>query len=75
MFFYNRFSKKETPLSIETEVHDTCLQVINGTVEDLRKSPYYLTNPKLEFLTDLLQRLVQQREGARGKLFFFQITI
>ncbi|CAF3385232.1 unnamed protein product [Rotaria socialis] len=61
--FYN---KKETPMAIETEVHDYCIQTMNSIVEQLKESQYYLTNPKLDFLTDLLQRLIKQRDDARG---------
>ncbi|CAF3126189.1 unnamed protein product [Rotaria sp. Silwood2] len=61
--FYN---KKETPIEIETEIHDYCLQTVNSIVEQLKASQYYLTNPKLDFLTDLLQRLIKQRQNARG---------
>ncbi|CAF3817351.1 unnamed protein product [Rotaria sp. Silwood1] len=59
------YTKKETPIDIETEVHDYCLQIINSIVDQLKDSQYYLTNPKLDFLTDLLQRLIKQRDNAR----------
>ncbi|CAF4401162.1 unnamed protein product, partial [Rotaria magnacalcarata] len=38
---------------------------MNSIVEQLKESQYYLTNPKLDFLTDLLQRLIKQRDDAR----------
>ncbi|CAF5031365.1 unnamed protein product, partial [Rotaria sp. Silwood1] len=61
--FYN---KKETPIEIETKIHDYCLQTVNSIVDQLKESQYYLTNPKLDFLTNLLQRLIKQRDNARG---------
>ncbi|CAF1418770.1 unnamed protein product [Rotaria magnacalcarata] len=63
---FNSYSKKEMPLTIETKVHDYCIQTMNSIVEQLKESQYYLTNPKLDFLTDLLQRLIKQRDDARG---------
>ncbi|CAF5103105.1 unnamed protein product, partial [Rotaria sp. Silwood1] len=58
--------KKETPIEIETKIHDYCLQTVNSIVDQLKESQYYLTNPKLDFLTNLLQRLIKQRDNARG---------
>ncbi|CAF1443158.1 unnamed protein product [Rotaria sordida] len=61
--FYN---KKETPIEIETEIHHYCLQIVNSIVDRLKESEYYLTNPKLDFLTKKLQELIKQRDNARG---------
>ena len=64
--FYD-FSKKETPMEIETDVHDYCLEIVNGIIEGLKETRYYLTNPKLDFLTNVLRRLIEQRQNTRGK--------
>lgn len=60
-------SKKETPIEVESEVHGFCLETVNGIVEQLKKSQYYLTNPKLDFLTDILKRLIKERQNGRGQ--------
>ncbi|CAF1158018.1 unnamed protein product, partial [Rotaria magnacalcarata] len=61
--FYN---KKETPIDIEIKIHDYCIQTVNTIVDQLKETEYYLTNPKLDFLTNLLKDLIRKRDNARG---------
>jgi hypothetical protein len=57
-------------MKIETEVHDFCLKTVNDLVEQLKASLYYLTNPKLDFLTNLLLEQIKKRdENTRGEFF------
>ncbi|CAF1266590.1 unnamed protein product [Adineta steineri] len=61
------YKRKETPLEVETEVHDICLKKISNIVTQLKQSQYYLTNPKLDFLTNLLREQINKRDkNARG---------
>jgi hypothetical protein len=64
------FSKKETPMEVESEVYNYCLDIVNSLVEPLKTSEYYLTNPKLDFLTNLLREQIEKRDqNARGEVF------
>lgn len=64
------FRKKETPIKIENDIYNVSLQTINDLQKDLQANEYYLTNPKLDFLTNLLQEQIKKRNGnARGSSF------
>jgi len=59
-------------MEIETEVYDFCLKTVNGLIEQLKASLYYLTNPKLDFLTNLLLEQIKKRDqNTRGEIFLF----
>jgi hypothetical protein len=54
-------------MEIETEVYNMCQKIVKDLVEELKISEYYLTNSKLDFLTDLLRKQIEKRDGnARG---------
>jgi hypothetical protein len=62
-------------VEVETEVHDFCQQTVNSLIEQLKESEYYLTNPKLDFLTGLLRKLIGQRQDARGYFDYFFLRL
>ena len=61
-------------MKVESEVYKYCLKIINALIEQLIASEYYLTNPKLDFLRNLLREQIEKRDkNARGDLLSWQL--
>ncbi|CAF1072119.1 unnamed protein product [Adineta ricciae] len=61
------YSKKETPMPVESDVYNYCLNTIGNINEEIKHGEYYSTNPKLDFLTDQLKEQIKKRNAnARG---------
>ncbi len=59
-------------MEVESEVYNYCLNIVNGLVEQVKTSKYYLTNPKLDFLRDLLREQIEKRDqNSRGEVYLF----
>jgi len=59
-------------MEVESKVYNYCLNIVNGLVEQVKTSKYYLTNPKLDFLRDLLREQIEKRDqNSRGEVYLF----
>ena len=66
------YRQKEEPMEIETDVYNSCRKTVNDLDEQWKSSEYYLTNPKLDFLKDLLRKQIEKRDGnTRGWFEWF----
>ena len=49
-----------------------CLEIVNALTEQLKANEYYLTNPKLDFLMNLLCEQIEKRDqNARDEVILF----
>lgn len=56
-------------MEVEAQVYTHGKKVLEGLVEAWKSSDYYMTNPKLDFLTDTIKELIETRQNARGQFF------
>lgn len=70
--FYN---KKETPMKVESEVYHHCVEVINSFTEQFKSSEFYLTNPKLDFLSNVLREQIEKRDSNTRGLVLVSRTL
>ena len=54
-------------MEIEREVYHSSVDTVNRLIEQSKDNVFYSSNPKLDFLTDLLCKQIHKRnENARG---------